>query len=54
MRKTFTYLPYYNVRYIPKVCHEHANSTDFTQLINDFTVFFLYYYGKNALQKVKI
>lgn len=31
---------------IAEVCGEHANSTDFTQLIKDFTEYLLYYYDK--------
>jgi len=54
VRCVHTYLPYYNIGtlHIPKVCHhEHANYTDFTQLINDFAIFFLYYYDKKHTHK---
>lgn len=31
-----------------EVCGEHANSTDFTQLIKDFAEYLLYYYDKKT------
>lgn len=46
---------YFNIiiRITAVVCGEHANSTDFTQLIKDFTEYLLYYYDKKTNSNIE-